>query len=47
MSQCNCGYVFKNFGDMLVHIETASENDADVHQVEIDDPSEIAEELGV
>ena len=39
--------MFKNFQDILVHIETASENDADVHQVEIDDPSEIAEEIGV
>ncbi len=45
MDRCSCGYLYKSFLDILMHIELADEGDADQHQVEIDDPTEIMEEL--
>lgn len=46
MDRCSCGYVCKSFADILRHIELMNERDADGHQVEIEEPSKIAEELG-
>ena len=36
----------KSFDDIIRHIDLMNDKDADEHQIEIGDPSEIAEQLG-